>query len=103
MVIEWLTFEMAPEHRERFIQADTEIWTAALSQYSGFVSKEIWIDPARENQVTAVIRWSTREAWKSIPGDALEPVAQRFNQALEFDYEMVESREFQVRRFPTTT
>lgn len=100
MVIEWLMFRMAPGNRERFIDKDTEIWTAALSQYSGFVGKEIWIDPDRADQVVTVIRWSTREAWKAIPTDEIDPVAQQFDQALGFDYEMLESREFQVRRFP---
>lgn len=101
MVIEWLTFEMAPEHRQQFIEKDTEIWTAALRQYDGFVSKEIWIDPAIANRVVEVIRWSTREAWKAIPEDELAAVDQAFDQSLGFDYDMVESREFQVRRFST--
>lgn len=99
MVIEWLTFEMAPEDRQRFIEKDTEIWTTALQQYPGFVSKEIWIDPALSNRVIEVIRWSTREAWKAISEEELETVSQQFDQALGFDYAMVESREFQVRRF----
>lgn len=99
MVVEWLTFEMAPEDRQCFIEKDTEIWTAALRQYPGFVSKEIWLDPALANRVTGVIRWSTRAAWKAIPADELEAVSQQFDQALGFDYAMVESREFQVRRF----
>lgn len=102
MVIEWLTFQVAPDKREQFIHWDTEIWTKALRQYSGFVGKEVWIPPAKSNQVTMVIRWSTREQWKSIPEADLEAVSEQFDQALGFDYEMIESSEFQVRKFPAS-
>ena len=100
MVIEWLTFEVAPEHREQFIQIDDEIWTAALSQYPGFLSKEVWISPENLGQVVFIVHWQTREQWKSIPQDELDAVETRFDEAVEFDYAMVDSREYQVRRYP---
>lgn len=100
MVIEWLKFRMASENRERYVQLDTDIWTAALQGYPGFVSKEIWIDPSDAEVVICVIRWSSREQWKSISETELTQVTQAFDEALGFPYEMVESKEFQVRRFP---
>lgn len=101
MVIEWLTFEMAPENRSAFIERDTEIWTAALSRYPGYVSKEVWIAPDADNRVTMVIRWASREQWKAIPEAVLTQVTDRFDRAVGFDYSMVESKEYQVRRFPS--
>ncbi|HEY9763444.1 MAG TPA: TIGR03792 family protein [Trichocoleus sp.] len=100
MVIEWLKFRMAPENREQYIQLDTDIWTAALQGYPGFVSKEVWIDPADAETVICVIRWSSREQWKSIAEAELAKVTQAFDQALGFTYELVESKEFQARQFP---
>jgi uncharacterized protein (TIGR03792 family) len=100
MVIEWLTFEVDPENREKFIQIDEEIWTAVLSQYPGFIAKEVWISPENLGQVVFVVHWQTREQWKSIPQEDLEAVGQRFDAAVKFDYAMVDSREYQVRRFP---
>ncbi len=100
MVIEWLTFEVDPKNREKFIQLDDEIWTAALSQYPGFISKEVWISPNQLGQVVFVVHWQTREQWKSIPQDELDAVEERFHGAVEFDYTMVDSREYQVRRYP---
>lgn len=102
MVIEWLAFEMAPEHRETFIQIDDEIWTPALSHYPGFISKEVWISPEQLGQVVFVIHWQTREQWKSVPEDDLKAVTERFDEAVPFDYTMVDSREYQVRRYPRT-
>ena len=100
MVIEWLTFRVPAAERERFIQVDDEIWTAALQTYPGFISKETWISPVEEEAIIFVIRWHTREEWKAIPEADLAAIETRFNEALDFDYTLEESKEFQVRRFP---
>ncbi|MGG6237411.1 TIGR03792 family protein [Nodosilinea sp. AN01ver1] len=102
MVIEWLTFAVAPENRENFIRLDNDIWTAALSQYPGFISKEVWISPDLHDQVVFMVRWQTREQWKSIPQEELDAVEQQFDEAVEFDYRMIDAREYQVRRYPAT-
>ena len=54
MVIEFLKFKVTPELREKFIQKDAEIWTAALARYPGFLSKEVWIDPNTPAEVVMV-------------------------------------------------
>jgi uncharacterized protein (TIGR03792 family) len=101
MVIEWLTFAVDPDHRETFIRLDHEIWTPALSQYPGFVSKEVWISPDLLDQVAFIIRWQTREQWKAIPQDVLDEVQERFEAAATFPHRMIDSREYQVRRYPS--
>lgn len=103
MVIEWLQFRVPAESRERFIQLDDQIWTAALRTYPGFLSKETWISPEDEAVITFVIRWRTREEWKAIPEAALTAIGNRFDTALGFDYAFEVSKEFQVRRFPVTS
>ncbi|MCG8362711.1 MAG: TIGR03792 family protein [Pseudanabaenales cyanobacterium] len=102
MVIEWLKFRVAPEFREAFIQKDTDIWTTALASYPGFLGKMVWINPNDPTEIVLVIHWATREAWKVIPQADLDQVDQQFDQAIEFDYEWVESKEYQVRRFRST-
>lgn len=99
MVIEWLTFAIAPEHRETFIRLDGDIWTAALSQYPGFLGKEVWISPDLSDQVVTVIHWQTREQWKAIPEDELAEIDRRFKAALQVNYRMIDAREYQVRRY----
>lgn len=100
MVIELLKFQVAAELREQFIQKDEEIWTQALAGYPGFLSKEVWINPNEPTQVILVIRWATREQWKSIPLKLLERIEQQFAQQLGDIYQIVESAEYQVRKFP---
>ncbi|NEQ44404.1 MAG: TIGR03792 family protein [Leptolyngbya sp. SIOISBB] len=102
MVIEWLKFRMSAENRERYIRIDDEIWTPALKQYDGFISKETWISPDDPEVVIFVIRWETREQWFSIPEDELAEINTRFDNALGFDYTFEVSQEYQVRRFPVS-
>jgi uncharacterized protein (TIGR03792 family) len=102
MVIEWLTFAVAPEHREAFIRIDNEIWTAALSQYPGYISKEVWISPDLHDQVVLIVRWQTREQWKAIAQELLDEVEARFRAAVGVSYRMIDAREYQVRRYPNS-
>ncbi len=101
MVIEWLQFRVEPAQREQFIQADTEIWTAALADYPGFLGKEVWLNPERDEEVTLVIRWQTREQWSAVPESVLRDTQARFDEAVGATYELLATREYQVRKFPT--
>lgn len=100
MVVEWLQFRVPASQRERYIQVDGEIWTAALRTYPGFISKETWIAPDDDEVIIFVIRWQTREAWKAIPEADLRQIEQRFDEAFGFEYAFEASKEFQVRRYP---
>ena len=101
MVIEWLTFRVEPELREKFIQKDKAIWTATLSQQEGFLSKEVWIDPTKSDRLYLVIRWQTRQQWKSVPLELLAETDAQFVSAMgKNNYEMLESKEYQIRKFP---
>ena len=102
MVIEWLKFTVDPSSREKFIKKDEAIWTASLATYPGFLGKEVWIEPNKANQVVFIIRWQTREQWKSIPRSDLNAIEQKFStvmKEMEIDYQMIESKEFQIRKF----
>ena len=103
MVIEWLKFRVDPDSREQFIQQDEAIWTAALATYPGFLGKEVWIEPNASGKVIFTIRWQTREQWKSIPASDLAKIEQRFStkmRQMNIKYKMIESKEYQIRKFP---
>jgi uncharacterized protein (TIGR03792 family) len=96
MVIELLKIKVPPEIQQEYIQKDAEIWTAALAEYPGFVSKQVWLDPNNPTEVTLVIYWQTRSQWKAIPQEDLAVIEQRFTQQLGFTCEIVESSEYQL-------
>lgn len=96
MVIEWrLQFKVPPDKWEAFIRRDEEVWTEGLKQFPGFVGKEIWVDPEKE-EVIGVIRWETREQWKSIPQSELERLDRKMG---DLKMSLVNSCEYQVRKF----
>ncbi|MBD1831105.1 MULTISPECIES: TIGR03792 family protein [Cyanophyceae] len=100
MVIEWLKIEVPPEIREKYIQKDAEIWTAFLATCPGFLGKEVWLNPNDPTGLTLVIRWETRENWKSISSERLQQVEEQFDQAMGDSYPIIDSAEYQVRKFP---
>jgi uncharacterized protein (TIGR03792 family) len=96
MVIEWLKFIVAPELREAFIQRDEEVWTNGLKTFAGYLGKEVWIDPER-NEVIIMVRWESMELWKSVPQAEVEKLD---GLMAELSVPIAESRAYQVRRFP---
>ena len=97
MVIEWLKFRVISELHEKFLQKDAEIWTPLLASYPGFLGKETWLVPNNKEEIIFVIRWHTREQWKSIPLQVLSETEREFAlQMGENTYEMIESNEFEL-------
>ncbi|MEG4806062.1 TIGR03792 family protein [Microcoleus sp. F8-D3] len=95
MIIEWLRFKVPPEKWEAFIRRDEEVWTAGLRNFAGYLGKEIWVD-AVENEVVMLIRWETREKWKSVPQSTIDELDRQMGDLL---IAIAESREYQVRKF----
>ncbi|VEP18972.1 conserved hypothetical protein [Hyella patelloides LEGE 07179] len=101
MVIEWLGFRVEPKLREKFIEEDEKIWTPVLADADGFLGKEIWIAPGQSDRVFLIIRWQTREQWKAVPMELLVETEAKFMSAMgKGSYEMLESKEYQIRKFP---
>ena len=95
MIIEWLRFKVPPEKWEAFIRRDEEVWTAGLRNFPGYLGKEIWVD-AVENEVVMLIRWETREQWKSVPQSRIDELDAQMG---DLQIAIAESREYQVRKF----
>ncbi len=75
MVIEFLTFEVAPAERDQWLEVEERHWSRYLESRPGFISKEMWVgdDPGK---VHAVIRWETQAAWNAVPAEDVEAVDQ---------------------------
>ena len=98
MIIEWLGFTVKPQLRDKFIVQDQKIWTPILANVPGFLGKEIWFDPARNDRVFIIVRWQSREQWKAISHLVLEETEERFALAIGADnYQMIESQEYQLQ------
>lgn len=99
MVIEWLKVRVPSEIREEYIQKDAEIWTSLLASCSGFLNKEVWISPMNLDEVVLVIYWNSYEDWKAVESDRLDETERKFTQVMGASYPIIESAEYQVRKF----
>ena len=103
MVIEWLKFRVSPQSRDVFMRLDNEIWTTTLGKFQGFLGKEVWISPDIPDEITLIIRWETRAQWKNIPLSVLAATEEKFAQQMPNNaYEMIEAKEYQIRKFPNS-
>ena len=84
-VIEQLRLRVPGPHRELWLQAEASSWQPWLEQQQGFLGRDLFWDPEREEGLL-LIRWNSREQWKAIPQAEVLRVQARFeaevNQAL---------------------
>lgn len=71
MIIEHLTVSVPAGAHDRFLTDDAEIWTKTLAAQPGYLGKEVWVEAEDPTRIHLIIRWSSREAWKSVPSDLL--------------------------------
>lgn len=76
-VIEHLRIQVPSEGRQAWLDAERGSWEPWLAQQQGFLGRDLLWDPNSE-EGTLLIRWSSRDAWKAIPGEEVEAVQQRF-------------------------
>ena len=76
-VVEHLRLQVPHESRGQWMLAERGSWEPWLKQQPGFLGRDLFWDPATE-EGTLLIRWSSREAWKSIPIAEVETVQERF-------------------------
>ena len=74
MVIEFLTFRVAPADLPAWLDLDERHWTRFLERQDGFVRKEVWRSVDDESTVHAVIWWASQEQWRAIPQPVLDEV-----------------------------
>jgi uncharacterized protein (TIGR03792 family) len=95
VVIEWLRFRVPEALREAFIRKDEEVWTQEMQKISGFLGKEIWIDPIASD-VVLVIRWRTLKDWEAVPHAKIDELEKRMG---DLAMPLIESKKYQVRKF----
>ncbi len=96
VTIEWLEFHVPPAEQAEFIRQDRLIWDQFLSQYPGFLAKEIWLDRQNPHRLIVIVRWNSYQEWKAIPSSKIEEVTDRFQRTLGKEYPIIAAHAFQV-------
>jgi uncharacterized protein (TIGR03792 family) len=76
-VVEQLRLRVPAGQRQAWLEAERGSWEPWLARQDGFLGRELFWDPARE-EATLLIRWASRGQWKSIPAPEVEAVQERF-------------------------
>lgn len=74
MVIEFLTFTIDPSEQAGWMPVEEQAWSRFLERQVGFVSKQLWVERDRPNEVHAVITWTDEASWNAIPQEELAAV-----------------------------
>jgi uncharacterized protein (TIGR03792 family) len=74
VVIEFLTFAVTAADRATWMRIEEETWSRFLEQQPGFVSKQLWHERGKPDEVHAMIIWEDDESWAAIPADQLAAV-----------------------------
>ena len=76
-VVGHMRLKVPQESRDHWMVAERGSWEPWLKQQPGFLGRDLFWDPATE-EGTLLIRWNSREAWKSISMAEVETVQERF-------------------------
>lgn len=94
MIIEWLTVSVPADWHDRYIAVDAEIWTTFLATCPGYVGKQIWKNPASQDQLVLIVHWQSRTQWKAIDPDQLQVVEAQFVEKIGRSFEIIASAEY---------
>ncbi len=72
MVVERLTFQVNADDHAAWLAADTASWSPFLAKQKGFISKQVWAQRDRPDELQAIILWETEADWKAIPAAELQ-------------------------------
>ncbi len=78
-VIEYLKLSVPKEHKEAWLAAEKESWEPWLQKQRGFIKRELFWDPNKE-EALLLISWSSRSDWKSIPQSEVNRVQISFEE-----------------------
>ncbi|MFO8239103.1 MAG: TIGR03792 family protein [Prochlorococcaceae cyanobacterium] len=77
VVVEQLRLRVPTEQRQAWLEAERGSWEPFLARQDGFLGRELFWDPARQ-EALLLIRWASRAQWQAIPAAELQQVQERF-------------------------
>jgi len=69
MVVELLTFTVAPDDQAEWLVVEERTWSRFLEQQDGFIAKQVWMDRERADQLHCAITWADQRSWDAITAD----------------------------------
>ncbi len=76
-VIEYLRLQVTTDSREAWLTAEKGSWEPWLAKQSGFLGRQLYLDPENEEGVF-LISWASRAQWKDIPLEEINSIQDDF-------------------------
>jgi uncharacterized protein (TIGR03792 family) len=76
-VVELLRLAVPGEAREAWLEAERSSWAPWLAEQDGFLGRDLYWDPQRQEGVL-LIHWASRRQWKAIAPEEVARVQSRF-------------------------
>ncbi len=102
--VEILVFRVDPADVDEFVRIDHEVWTLGEAAALGgdtapFLSKEVWLDDDRPDEITIVIEWPSIDVWNAVDDPEIQDrLAAAFDARFARPYEIVGSAADAKRR-----
>ncbi len=77
LIVEYIRLSVPSKDRRAWLIAEGKTWEPWLAEKEGFVNRELLWDQKKQ-EATLLIRWSTKEKWKSIPQSEIDQVQENF-------------------------
>ena len=77
-VVEQLRLQVPATQRQIWLEGERSTWQPWLETQAGFLGRDLYWDPQREEGLL-LIRWASREQWKSISDQEVSRVQASFD------------------------
>ena len=92
-VIEELRLKVPSEFKKEWLKAEKEIWDPWLSNQKGFLGRQIFWDPKKE-EALILVQWKNKELWKSISMEEVNKIQEEFEEnvkrSLDLEFNPIE-------------
>ena len=78
-IVEHIRLSVPAKDRSSWLIAEKKSWEPWLEKKEGFLGRDLFWDQ-KEEEAILLIRWSSRDTWKSIPQQEIDHVQELFEQ-----------------------
>lgn len=89
-VIEELRLKVPSDLREVWLEAEADIWQPWLEEQEGFLGREIFWNPNKE-EALLLVNWENKKIWKNIEPEEVERIQKLFEENVKFKLKVDEN------------
>ena len=92
-ITEELRLKVSADYKKVWLIAEKNIWDPWLSNQKGFLGRQIFWDPKKE-EALILVQWKNKELWKSISMEEVNKIQEEFEEnvkrSLDLEFNPIE-------------